>query len=453
MTLPELHALFLAHPRVATDTRACPPDSIFFALRGEHFDGNRFALDALRAGCCRAVVDDPATARADERCILVADALGALQDLARHHRIALGTPILQITGTNGKTTTKELVAAVLAEQYRVHYTQGNLNNHIGVPLTLLALTAAHQVAVVETGANHVGEIAALSNIVLPDCGLVTNVGAAHLEGFGSLEGVIRTKTELYEHLRQRTTPPAAAHAPGSRPNPGLVFLPAGNTLLAPHAKGLPAVTYGAPGSGSDIEGEAVECAPFLHFRWRTKEGQWHLTKTRLIGAYNLENGLAAVAVGWRFGIPPAKICAAIARYAPRNQRSEFRTTEHNRLVVDAYNANLSSMRAAIDNFRAFDAPGKMMILGEMRELGTASASAHAEVAQQAAAAGCQAVWFVGEGFAQAAQELAAQGHAEVLHFPDVAAVESHLAQHPLRDRLILIKGSNATRLSRLPERL
>lgn len=427
MSISELYKIYLAHPVVTTDTRNCPEGSIFFALRGASFNGNDFALQALEAGCAFAVVDDPAI-KADPRLILVPDALEALQQLAAMHRRRLALPTLQITGTNGKTTTKELVAAVLGEKYRILYTEGNFNNHIGVPKTLLRLRPDHQIAIIETGANHPGEIAALSEIVQPDFGLITNVGKAHLEGFGSFEGVVRTKGELYAYLRRK---------PG-----GKIFLNADNPHLCGIATGLTAETYGTPGKGYDTEGETVRCAPFLEMRWRPKGGEWHEVQTRLIGAYNITNALAAATVGLHFGVTPEQITHALAHYTPTNNRSELKRTERNTLVVDAYNANPTSMQAALENFAIMQGDSKLAILGEMRELGEASAEEHRKAAEQALALPETEVWLVGKNFAPFASSTR--------HFPDAAAVKAHLQQHPQAGRLILIKGSNGTRLFELP---
>ena len=454
MEISELYKLFQQHPLVTTDTRDCPKGSLFFALRGTSFDGNQFAAKALENGCAYAVVDNPDVAATDARMVLVDDVLETLQHLAAHHRRVLGTPIVQITGTNGKTTTKELTAAVLARQYRVLATAGNFNNHIGVPKTLLRLSASDDIAVVETGANHPGEIAQLTAIVDPDCGLVTNVGKAHLEGFGSFEGVVRTKSELYDYLRTKQHPEAPVSDAGEEPEgevcpaASFVFLHADDAVLAERAAGLPAVTYGAEGMGFDIEGSVVACNPFLRLRWRTKEGEWHEVQTRLIGDYNLPNVLAACAVGCHFGVPESEVSAALEDYRPTNSRSEFRTTAHNRLVVDAYNANVSSMHAALGNFGAIDDGAKMMVLGEMRELGEASATAHAEIADHAARTGIVALWLVGKAFSQVVPE---GFNGELRHFPDVDAVKDWLREHPVSGRLILVKGSNGTRLFELPE--
>lgn len=458
MTLPQLYDIYHRHPVVTTDTRHCPEGSLFFALRGDKFDGNAFALDALANGCAYAVVDDAEVAAKDARCLFVDDVLSILQELAAHHRRVLDTPVLQITGTNGKTTTKELVAAVLGEKFKVLYTEGNLNNHIGVPLTLLRLRPEHDFAVIETGANHPGEIAQLSKIVQPNCGLITNVGKAHLEGFGSFEGVVKTKTELYRYLAQRNTEITETLITGEtrfKPDavPFFVFVNGDNEFLMPHVAecGLPSLTYGSPGHGYTIEGEVVDCTPFLTLRWRKADGAWHKVSTHLVGAYNIDNVLAAVLVGLCFKVPLTAIDHALQHYAPHNNRSEYRKTEHNSLIIDAYNANLSSMQAALTSFRQTTAAHKMMILGDMRELGAASADAHAEVLRQATTCGCEEIWLVGECFTAAASALALPPAVKVRTFANVEAVENELLSHPVSDHLILIKGSNGTRLFRLPE--
>ena len=430
--LEQLYSLYRQHPEVTTDSRQAAPGKLYFALRGERFDGNRFALAALEAGCEVAVVDD-ASLPCDPRLVRVENVLETLQQLAALHRRTLGTPTLQITGTNGKTTTKELTAAVLSKGKRVLFTQGNLNNHIGVPLTLLRLQADDEVAVVETGANHPGEIAFLSRIVAPDCGLITNVGTAHLAGFGSFEGVVKTKTELYRYL-------------AAQPK-GLVFLHIDNPHLRAAAEGLDTFTYGAAGSGAKVEGELTGHGAFLAFRFRVDGGEWHAVQTQLVGAYNLANALAAIAVGTYFGIAPQAAVEALEAYRPTNNRSQWTKTEHNELIVDAYNANPTSMHAALSGFAAMAHARKCLILGEMRELGEASAAEHAKVAAEAASAGAEEVWLVGDAFRPFAAETGAQW------FADVEAVKAHIAAQPPRDCLFLIKGSNGTRLFELPQLL
>ena len=404
---------------------------MFFALKGETFDGNQYALQALQAGCAVAVVDDPKVA-IDKRFVVVDDVLTALQQLAHYHRQQLPSKmIIQITGTNGKTTTKELVSTVLSQIGPVQWTQGNLNNHIGVPLTLLTLQDDDGFGIIETGANHPGEIVQLSRIVDPDMGLITNVGRAHLEGFGSFEGVKKTKGELYDYIRQH--------------NKIGIFLNASEENLVAMAGNLPAVRYGLTGaSGAEVWGEVVECNPFVKFRYRQEHVGWQVVQTRLIGAYNIHNLMAAVAVGMQFGVPFSLINEALANYQPTNNRSEFRDTGRNRLVIDAYNANPTSMAAALDNFGQIKAERKMMILGDMRELGADSALEHQRVVDKAVELNAE-VWLVGQNFAQAQHTFRT--------FADVEAVKQELKAHPLEGYTILIKGSNGTRLFQLPELL
>lgn len=430
MDLVSLYEIFRSHPQVTTDSRRCPGGSLFFALKGASFDGNAFAKSALEQGCAYAVIDNPAYAdAADGRLILVDDVLSTLQQLANYHRRQLGTRIIGITGTNGKTTTKELIAHVLMQRFRVLYTQGNLNNQIGVPLTLLRLTADDELAVVEMGANHPGDIRELVNIVEPDYGIITNVGKAHLQGFGSFEGVIRTKGELYDFLRMRPQ--------------SVIFLHNDNPYLARIADGLEAVRYGRPqtdGQRPAVCGEVVECSPFLHFRWQSGGEEWHHVATHLIGAYNVDNLLAAVTIGRYFGVPSDRIDAALEAYVPSNNRSQLEQTAHNHLIIDAYNANPTSMAAALDNFRQMTVSPKMVILGAMKELGEYSAQEHRTVAEAVSADGFDRVWLVGEEFADAVPPKAR-------FFRTADEVIEALKQEPLSGYYVLIKGSNSMKLA------
>lgn len=359
----KLYEIYKSHPVISTDSRTCPAGSLFFALKGENFDANAFALSALERGASYAVIDNPKYA-VDKRFILVNNALETLQDLAKFHRRQLGTKIIGITGTNGKTTTKELIAAVLSQKFSTHFTQGNFNNHIGVPLTLLQLKPEHEIAVVEMGANHPGEIKMLLGIAEPDFGLITNVGKAHLEGFGSFEGVKASKAELYDFIRKGN---------------GKIFLNVENEDLQEMAcnSGFSdsenILSYGL---NSDIEGKlaigkVVSSSPLLEMECLTSEGKFIL-ETQLIGAYNAENVLAAVAIGTYFGVSNKKIKFALENYQPQNNRSQFAQTAKNKLIVDAYNANPTSMQAAILNFAEMDAENKTLIVGDMLELGVRS---------------------------------------------------------------------------------
>lgn len=426
MEINELYDCFLQCSGITIDTRRCEQGMMFVALKGEHFDGNSFAAKALELGCSYVVVDNADYATGDdERIILVDDALTTLQQLARYHRCRLGTPIVGITGTNGKTTTKELVAAVLEKQYNVLYTQGNLNNHIGVPLTLLRLSDKHELAIVEMGANHPGDIRELVEIAEPDYGIITNVGMAHLQGFGSLEGVIRTKGELYDYLR--TTIKRTA------------FLNIDNGYLKGMAHGLETLTYGQTAE-AQVQGEIVACDPCLRFRWRNG-GVWREVATQLIGSYNVDNALCAAAVGCYFGVGEEEISAALSEYVPQNNRSQLTSTGRNMLVVDAYNANPTSMRAALENFSRMEVPRKMAILGDMKELGDATAAAHQEVVDLLGVCGFDEVWLVGDAFAQTVHTQRS--------FADVEEVKRALQVSVPENCYILIKGSNSMKLGTL----
>ena len=427
MEISTIYNLFKECGRVTTDTRNCPEGSMFIALKGETFNGNMFARQALEKGCRYAVVDEAEYADA-ERIILVDDCLKTLQLLAREHRRALGTPIVGITGTNGKTTTKELIATVLQKRYNVLYTQGNLNNHIGVPLTLMNLAESHEMAVVEMGANHPGEIRTLVNIAEPDCGLITNVGKAHLEGFGSFEGVVKTKSELYDYLRSKEN--------------AFIFLDKDNEVLCQASEGLEAIGYGLEGEGLYVKGKLHACAPFLAFEWE-HEGKSYDVNTHLIGAYNVKNALAAIVVGLRFDVPAEAICEALSGYVPSNNRSQLTETADNRLIVDAYNANPTSMMAALENFRLMEVPHKVAILGDMKELGEGSVDEHRKIVDFLSTCGFERIILVGAEFGQA--------NAGFEHYPDVEAVKQLFATDKPVGKFILIKGSNSMKLAQLKE--
>ena len=444
-----LYSCFLSCACVTTDSRNCPTGSLFIALKGASFNGNAFAAKALEAGSRYAVIDEPAYLPAgDSRYLLVEDCLRALQQLANYHRRQLATPIIGITGTNGKTTTKELIAAVLKRQRRILYTEGNLNNAIGVPLTLLRLKPEHELAVVEMGASHPGDIKELVDIAEPDFGLITNVGKAHLQGFGSLEGVIRTKGELYDFLRTK--------------GDATVFIDHDNPYLMDIAEGLNLVCYGreesavCEGSGAckelagratNDEGEQLAIcgritgnSPFLSLCWREAgSAEEHPVQTQLIGEYNFCNALAAIAIGRHFGIEPQEIDAALTTYAPTNNRSQLMQTPRNTLIIDAYNANPTSMMAALSNFRNMQAAEKMLILGDMRELGAESAAEHQRIANYLQECGFKQVMLVGSEFAAARHPFPT--------YPDVEALKEVLLANPPQGQTILIKGSNGIHLN------
>ena len=432
MEISALYTCFKECTGVTTDTRKCEPGSMFIALKGESFNGNQFAGQALQAGCKYAVVDEEVCDLEKEpRVLRVDNCLKALQQLANYHRRQLGTYIIGITGTNGKTTTKELVANVLKSHYRVLYTQGNFNNHIGVPLTLLNLKEEHEYAVVEMGANHPGEIKTLVHIAEPDCGLITNVGMAHLEGFGSLEGVIRTKGELYDYLRES--------------GKNLAFIDADNDYLTGISHGLDLVAYAEKNTAcAAVEGKLGTCNPYLSFEWKIGE-EAHDVTTHLIGSYNLKNALAAIAVGSYFKIPAEKILKALADYIPQNNRSQLLETGRNRLVVDAYNANPTSMKAALDNFRYMDVSSKVVILGDMKELGESSRNEHQKVVEILNDCHFEKVVLVGKEFQSVDQENE--------HFDDVNSLILWVRENKPSGHYILIKGSNSMKLDQVVKEL
>ena len=438
MNIKELYDLYLQHPCITTDSRNCPKDSIFLALKGASFDGNKFAKAALEKGCAYAIIDEPAYAEADnDRLILVDDCLKAFKEIAREHRRSFQIPVIGITGTNGKTTTKELVSAVLAERYRVMHTEGNFNNDVGVPKTLLRLDATHEIAVVEMGASHPGDIEKLVTYVEPTCGMITNVGRAHLLGFGSFEGVKRTKGELYDYLK--------AHD-------GLLFLNESNADLVEMARQREMnriMTYGKS-DDANVQGEVSECAPFLRFTWRNmatteSKARTYDVQTHLIGAYNIDNMLAAITIGLHFGVTPEQINHALSHYIPANNRSQLEVTAKNKLIVDAYNANPSSMVAAVENFKLMNVEHKMAILGDMRELGEVSALEHQKLVDKLAEDGFKEVWLVGEEFGKTQTAFR--------KFKNVDEVKAEIAAHCPENYYILIKGSNGIKLFELPELL
>lgn len=425
MSIIDLYDLFIHNPQITTDSRNCPKGSIFFALKGDKFDGNQYAGKALASGCVYAVIDNP-DYYIGERTILVDNVLKTLQQLAHHHRKVLGLPIIGITGTNGKTTTKELLAAVLSTKFNLLYTEGNFNNHIGVPLTLLRLTHDHEMAVIEMGASHPGDIKELVDIVHPNYGIITNVGRAHLEGFGSFEGVIRTKGELYDYIRR---------------SKGKIFIKKENEYLQSIAKGIEQITYGN-GDDAFSSGQVVSCDPFLVFNWK-QQGKLHTVETHMIGSYNLDNVLAAVAVGRFFKIPAERISRAIAAYEPTNNRSQFKKTENNELIIDAYNANPSSMKVALDNFITMPVQPKAIILGDMRELGPTSDELHAEVVEQIKKGQFDKVFLCGEHFSKVGKEFSP--------FATTEAMVEELRKQPLKGYHILIKGSHSMGLEKLAD--
>ena len=441
--------------RVTTDTRTLSGGELFFALKGESFDGNEYALAALESGAAYAVVDalsPVATSRADDpRIIPVEDTLRTLQELARWHRSMTfvdGKPltVIALTGTNGKTTTKELIRQVLSVKYRVTATEGNLNNSIGVPLTLLRINGETQIAVVEMGASHPGDIRELVEIALPNYGLVTNVGKAHLLGFGSLEGVMATKGELYDYLR-RTSDKVFINVD----NPLLCKMASDRNLQSdperPYSLLLP---YGLEYQGASVMPSSPE-HPYLRLSIPDSDGSLVLVQTSLVGSYNADNVMAAIAVGRHFGISLKEAALAIEAYVPSNNRSQMMHTEKNQLIVDAYNANPTSMTAALDNFASVSAPSKVALLGDMLELGTESVAEHVAIAKKALSLGLSKVCFVGAEFGKALQIIKKEQEElcdAAMHFDSSDSLKSYLDANPLEDALVLVKGSRGTRMEK-----
>jgi len=429
MKIEELHKLFLLSGRVSTDTRKLIPNSIFFALKGENFDGNRFALEAIETVCSFAVVDDASLPK-HERLILVPDVLASLQKLAHFHRMTYAIPVIGITGSNGKTTTKELITAVLSQKYKVCATLGNLNNHIGVPLTLLSLTD-HEIAIIEMGANHIGEIAVLSSIAAPNFGIITNIGKAHLEGFGSPEGVVKAKSELYSYI--------SAHH-------GKAFVDADNPLLVKllDEKKCDPIYYGST-LKSIAHGKISENSHFLKTNITLPQtAEYFDIQTKLVGDYNLKNILAAACIGSYFGVNAKEISLAISGYLPSNSRSQLIVTKKNKIVLDAYNANPSSMEVSITNFLAIkEELPKMTILGDMLELGGFSHKEHLAVIERLNNSRLHKVFLVGPEFVKASKSSSIQ------YFQKVEELIEHLRLNPVTDHCILLKGSRGIKLEKL----
>ena len=429
MNIEQLYQTYLLSRTVTTDSRQITAGCIFFAFKGVSFDGNAFAPQALEQGAALCVISDPQY-KVDDRCVVVDDVLATLQQLARHHRAHLDIPFVGITGTNGKTSTKELLYAVLSKKYRTHATAGNFNNHLGVPLTLLSIPADAQIAIIEMGANHPGEIATLCHIADPDYGLITNVGRAHLEGFGSFEGVVRTKTELYRHLAAKQ---------------GMVFVNADNDLLVAQAAqcGLQTVSYGSS-EQAQVRGHLVGSDPYMKFYIEEGDNVYTI-QSNLLGSYNFDNAMASAAIGRYFGVEMWDIKEAIEQYVPNNNRSQYKETGRNALLLDCYNANPSSMKVALDSFEAMAGENKVAMLGGMRELGEESQREHEAIVERLLSNPTMHAVLVGPEYAFA------DGKPNIRWFPDVDAAVAYFAEHPLNDATVLLKGSNSTRMWKLEE--
>lgn len=427
MSIADLYDLFQASTGVCTDTRQIAAGNLFFALKGGNFDGNQFAQQALDAGASYAVVDDPRL-EGQALMVLVNDALSALQDLATYHRQQFDIPLLAITGSNGKTTTKELISLVLGSHYPVHFTKGNFNNHIGVPLTLLEMAWGTEVAVIEMGANHQREIAALCQIARPTHGIITNIGKAHLEGFGGIEGVKKGKGELFDYLAQHR---------------GLAFINRNEAHLTQMATHLPVkLFYERKPEPGLFQFQLLDDQGYLELAFKDYDQQETIITSQLTGAYNFHNIMAAVAIGVYFKVPAARIKAAIESYLPQNNRSQLMAWHGNTIILDAYNANPSSMEFALRNLEQKPGEDKMAILGDMLELGEVSPEEHLKMAQLAVEITSNIV-LVGKEFKAAAAQLG------VRHFEDAMSLRPWLLEQGYSGKLILIKGSRGIGLERI----
>lgn len=420
--IEEIYRHFTQSYLVSTDSRKIEKGCVFVALKGERFDGNDFAYKVATDNVASCVIADRKDLPPHERLFIVDDSLTALQELAKLHRKKNDIPLIGITGTNGKTTTKELIAAVLSQKYNIIYTQGNFNNHLGVPLTLLQIKPDTEMAVVEMGANHPFEIEQLCNIAEPDTGLITNIGKAHIEGFGSFEGVIKTKKELYDYLKAKN---------------GSIFINNDNEILKDIADGIKPFSYGK-GNDADIQAEIVSANPYLVVKWND-----NVINTNLIGDYNFENVMAAIAVGSYFNIDNQLIIKALEDYTPTNNRSQYIKSENNEIVMDAYNANPASMQHAIRNFRKICGDNALLILGDMGELGAESETEHTNILNLLNDLGLEDVILIGERFKKASDNK------KHLNFLNVNDFIDYLLQHKISGKRILIKGSNFNHLEKL----
>lgn len=420
-TIEKIYELYKKAYTVTTDSRTITPGCVFVALKGEHFDGNDFALKVAEEGIAACVIADRQDLPKRDGLFVVEDSLKALQELAKLHREKLGLPVIGITGTNGKTTTKELVSAVLAKKYNIVFTQGNFNNQLGVPLTLLRIKPGTELAVVEMGASHPGDINELTNLGEPNFGIITNIGRAHLRDFGGYEGVIKTKNEMYQYI--------SAHK-------GLLFVNKDNELLMGLANNINKVTYGTC-SDAETQGKMLSANPYLSVEWNG-----HKIDTQLVGDYNFENVMAAICIGTYFKVAANDIVEALSNYCPTNNRSQVVETGKNRVIMDAYNANPTSMSHAIKNFRNICKNDNMLILGDMRELGEESEQEHKNILELLKELRFENVYLVGEEFSRVSE------NSGFSTFNDVEALIQHLASHPVSGKDILVKGSNSVHLNK-----
>jgi UDP-N-acetylmuramoyl-tripeptide--D-alanyl-D-alanine ligase len=430
-SIEELYQLFIqCGQKITTDTRKLEAGSIFFALKGENFDANTFAEKSIEGGCSYAIVDNPDVIKS-EYVLLVANVLETLQQLAKFHRRQLTFPIIGITGSNGKTTNKELIHAVLSKKYKTYATKGNLNNHIGVPLTLLSITPKHEMAIVEMGANHQGEIAILSELSNPDYGVITNIGKAHLEGFGGEEGVKKGKSELYKHISKKG---------------GKVFINGNDPVLLDLSKDLPKVYYGE-NIEFDVYGKQLSINEYVEFKWNIKNKSLEnqpLVKTQMFGQYNFINLLCAVCIGSYFNVPEDDINDALENYIPEMNRSQVKKIKSNTLILDAYNANPSSMNLAIENFNKQNLENKIAVLGDMLELGDYSSDEHRKILLQLESSDIEKVYLVGVQFFEFKDQFL-----KFNFFKNIDDLMSYLNTCHTADSTLLIKGSRGIKLEKI----
>ena len=425
-TIEKIYELYKKAYTVTTDSRKISKDCVFVALKGEHFDGNDFALPVAEKGVAACVIADRKDLPKQERLFVVDDSLKALQELAKQHREKLGLPVIGITGTNGKTTTKELVSAVLSKKYNIFFTQGNFNNQLGVPLTLLSIKPGTEMAVVEMGASHPGDIDELTGLGKPNYGIITNIGRAHLRDFGGYEGVIKTKNEMYQYI--------GAHK-------GLLFVNRDNDLLMNLARNINKVTYGTL-DNADVKGKMLSANPYLSVEWNNK----HID-TQLVGDYNFENVMAAICIGTYFKVDADDIVDALSGYCPTNNRSQVIETGKNRVVMDAYNANPTSMSYAIKNFRNICKNDNLLILGDMRELGDESEQEHKTIIALLKELKFKKVFLVGPEFSKVSK------NSGFSTFTNVEELAQYLLQHSVSSLDILVKGSNGIHLNKIIDSL
>lgn len=426
MKIKALHQLFINSNGICTDTRKTSKNSLFFALKGDNFNGNEYANMAIDNGCSYAIVDEKEYVTND-KCILVNSVLKTIQDLANYHRQQFNIPVIGITGSNGKTTTKELIGEILSKKYNVLMTQGNLNNHLGVPFTLLNLNSNHDLAVIEMGANKPGDIKELVNIAEPTHGIITNIGIAHIEGFGSLEGVVNTKTELYDFIARQN---------------GVLFINNEDEVLQKRLPNVKSITYGD--SNADVNGELTALTPFVNFKWSTATYQSPILETNLVGQYNFVNFLAAISIGVAFDVDNNKISEALTEYVPSNNRSQVEKTKRNTLIVDCYNANPTSMHSAIESFDMMKSSNKLLILGDMLELGHVSDDEHKSIISLLEIKKLKAI-LVGEEFCK-----------QISSFPTYQNTKDLLTNEnleALNNYAILLKGSRGIKLETLIKEL